>query len=112
MFVFARGMYSLPLNGREESATVERLAMMSFPTGRELVGFVAYLGPLQDVLHLICCPVHLRHWVIDDLEARGITFANGISTERMIPGEDKAFVIVSGGICPISEKEINDINLR
>ena len=111
MVVFARGMYSLPLNGREESATVERLTMMSFPTGRELVVFVAYLGPLQDVLHLICCPSHLRHWVIDDLEARGITFANGISTKRMI-GEDKAFVIVSGGICPISEKEINDINLR
>ena len=111
MFVFARGMYSLPLNGREESATVERLAMMSFPTGRELVVFVAYLGPLQDVLHLICCPSHLRHWVIDDLEARGITFVNGISTKRVI-GEDKAFVIVSGGICPISEKEINDINLR
>ena len=111
MFVFARGMYSLPLNGREERAPVERLAMMSFPTGRELVGFVAYLGPLQDVLHLICCPVHGR-WVFDDLEARGITFADGISTKRMIPGEDKAFVIVSGGIRPISVKEINDINLR
>ena len=112
MFVFARGMYSLPLNGREERAPVERLAMMSFPTGRELVEFVAYLGPLQDVLHLICCPVHLRRWVFNDLEARGITFAHGISTKRMIPGEDKAFVIVSGGIRPISEKEINDINLR
>ena len=112
MFVFARGMYSLPLNGREEGATLLRRAIMSFPTGRELVGFVAYLGPLQDVLHLICCPVHLRRWVFDDLEARGITFADGISTKRMIPGEDKAFVIVSGGIRPISEKEINDINLR
>ena len=113
MFVFARGMYSLPLNGREERAPVERLVMMSFPTtGWELVEFVAYLGPLQDVLHLICCPVHLRHWVFDDLKARGITFAHGTATKRRIPGEDKAFVIVSGGIRPISEKEINDINLR
>ena len=88
-------------------------AMMSFPTtGGQLVVFVAYLGPLQDVLHLICCPVHLRRWVFDDLEARGITFAHGIATKRRIPGEDKAFVIVSGGIRPISEKEINDIDLR
>ena len=53
--------------------------------------FVAYLGPLQDVLHLICCPVHLRRWVFDDLEARGITFAHGIATKRRIPGEDNPY---------------------
>lgn len=114
MFVFARCMYSRPLKGHEESATVKRvLAMMSSPTRRELATFVAYLDPdLQNILHLICCPVHLRREVFDDLEARGITFAGGISTKGMIPGEDKAFVTVSGGICPISEKEINDLNLR
>ena len=87
--------------------------MMTFPTRPQPASFFAYLGPdLQDVLHLICCPVHLRRRVFDDLEARRIKFAEGISLKDMIPGQDKAFVIVSGGIHPISEKEINDLNLR
>ena len=75
--------------------------------------FVAYLGPdFQDVLHLICCPAHLTQKVLHDLEKRDIRYAWGSSSKDMIPGEDKAFVIVSGGIRLISEEEINDLNLR
>ena len=75
--------------------------------------FFAYLGPgLQDVLHLICCPAHLTQKVLHDLEQRDIRYAWGFPAKEMIPGEDKVFVIVSGGIRPISEKEINDLNLR
>ena len=50
--------------------------------------------------------------VLHDLEKRDIRYAWGSSSKDMIPGEDKAFVIVSGGIRPISEEEINDLNLR
>ena len=91
--------------------------MMSFPT-RPLMqqprpaSFVAYFDPyFQDVLHLICCPAHRAQKVLHDLEQRDIRYAWGCSSKDMIPGEDKAFVIVSGGIRPISEKEVNDLNL-
>ena len=30
----------------------------------------------------------------------------------MIPGEDKAFVFLSGGICPFDEEDVNSIYLR
>ena len=30
----------------------------------------------------------------------------------MIPGEDKAFVFVSGGICPFDDQDVNDVFLR
>ena len=30
----------------------------------------------------------------------------------MIPGEDKAFVFVSGGISPFDDQDVNDVFLR
>ena len=30
----------------------------------------------------------------------------------MIPGDDKAFVFVSGGICPFDDQDVNDVFLR
>ena len=45
------------------------------------------------------------------LEKRDITFADGSSKQDMIPGEDKAFVFVSGGICPFDDEDV-DVYLR
>ena len=91
---------------------------MNFSTIRPMswprpASFVAYLDPdFQDVLHLICCPAHLTQGVLHDLEKRDIRYAWGSSVTDMIPEEDTASVIVSGGIRPISNKEINDLNRR
>ena len=50
--------------------------------------------------------------MIQDLEKRKVTFAYGSSMEDMIPGEDKAFVFLSGGIRPFDEEDVNKIYLR
>ena len=36
----------------------------------------------------------------------------GYSKRDMIPGKDKAFIVVSGGIRPFSEEEVEDFYLR
>ena len=50
--------------------------------------------------------------MIQDLENRDVTFAYGSSMKDMIPGEDKAFVFLSGGIRPFVEEDVNSIYLR
>ena len=47
--------------------------------------------------------------MIQDLKQEGI--AHGSSKKDMIPGYYKAFVFVSGGICPFEEKEMEDFYL-
>ena len=49
--------------------------------------------------------------MIQDLEKRDVTFADGSSMKDMIPGEDKAFVFLSGGIRPFDEEDENNIFL-
>ena len=75
--------------------------------------FVAYFRPdIPNILFLICCSAHLKQEVIQDLEKRDVTFADGSSMEDMIPGEDKAFVFLSGGIRPFDEEDLKIIFLR
>ena len=50
--------------------------------------------------------------MIQDLEKRDVTFADGSSMEDMIPGEDKAFVFLSGGIRPFDEEDLKRIFLK
>ena len=50
--------------------------------------------------------------MIQDLEERDITYADSSSMQDMIPGEDKAFVFVSGGICRFDDEDVNDVYLR
>ena len=51
--------------------------------------------------------------MIQDLENRDVTrFTDGSSMKDMIPGEDKAFVSLSGGIRPFDEEDVNSIYLR
>ena len=67
----------------------------------------------QDILYLICCPAHLRKAVKQELEGEGITSScYGNSKKMMIPGQDKAFVFVSGGISPVDKEDTDDFYLR
>ena len=79
---------------------------------RRPASFFAYFRPdIPDILRLICCHTHLTHVVIQDLENRDVIYADGSSKQDMIPGEDKAFVFVSGGICPFDDEDV-DVYLR
>ena len=80
---------------------------------RRPASFFAYFRPdIPDILRLICCHTHLTHAVIRDLENRDVIYADGSSKQDMIPGEDKAFVFVSGGICRFDDEDVNDVFLR
>ena len=75
--------------------------------------FVAYFFPdIPNILILICCSAHLKQEVIQDLEKSDVTFAVGSSIKDMIPGEDNAFVFLSGGIRTFDEEEVNNIYLK
>ena len=80
---------------------------------RRPASFFAYFRPgSPEILRLICCHTHLTKAVKQDLEKRDITYVDGSSMQDMIPGEDKAFVFVSGGICSFDDEGVNDIFLR
>jgi len=72
---------------------------------RERLGF-------RDMLILICCPVHQRKEVKEELEEAGLTPSEATSRRCMIPGHDKAFVFVSGGIDFASSEERGRFCLR
>ena len=62
---------------------------------------------MADILRLICCHTHLTQAVIQDLQERDITYVDGSSMQDMIPGEDKVFVFVSGGIRRFDDEDVN-----
>ena len=73
--------------------------------------FFAYFDPKicigsRGVLFLICCPAHQRGKVKQELKEDGFTTSEATSTRDMIPGYDTAFVFVSGGVYPVSPKEV------
>ena len=68
--------------------------------------FFAYFDPderigSRDILFLICCPAHLSGGVKQDLERKNIAYED-TSRRHMIPGYDKAYVFVSGGVSAVS----------
>lgn len=76
--------------------------------------FFSYFNELdransQDVLHLICCPVHMRERVVQEL--KNVTLSEEYSRKKLIPGHDKAFVFVSGGISPADIENMKDFYL-
>ena len=83
----------------------------------QVAEFFAYFDPKQrlrshDILFLICCPSHQRKEEKHELEKAGLTPCVGTSIINMIPGRDKAFVFVSGGINFASSKDMGDFFLR
>ena len=78
-----------------------------------LAVFFAYFRPnLLNILCLICCPAHLKRRVVKDLEKQGIRPEWNNSKKDMVPGHEKAFVSVSGGICPYIKMDMEQIFLR
>ncbi|CAH3187071.1 unnamed protein product [Porites lobata] len=113
--------YSYLLDWRPENSSVESLGIIRYicyltrfiwkPPRR--ASFVAYFRPdIPNILRLICCHSHLTKAVIHDLQGKKVTYADGSSRHDMIPGEDKAYVFVSGGICPFDDQDVNDVFLR
>ena len=66
----------------------------------------------QDVLHLICCPAHLREGIIQELDKRNVVPSEGNSRKKMIPGRDKAFVFVSGGVSAVDVENMDGFHLK
>ena len=119
IFRFFDSRYSFLFERREENSRAYGLGIFSYLTRftrsqPRAASFVAYFRPdIPNILFLICCSAHLKQEVIQDLENRDVTqFADGSSMKDMIPGEDKAFVSLSGGICPFDEEGVNSIYLR
>ena len=119
--IFGSSRYSYLLDWRQENSSVERLGIIRYICylarliwkPRRPASFFAYFRPdIPGILRLICCHTHLTQAVIQDLEERDITYADSSSMQDMIPGEDKAFVFVSGGICRFDDEDVNDVYLR
>ena len=66
----------------------------------------------QDVLHLICCPAHLSEGIIQELDERNVVASEGNSRKKMIPGRDKAFVFVSGGVSAVDVENMDGFHLK
>ena len=82
-----------------------------------MANFFAYFDPKErinsrDILFLICCPAHQRKDVKQELEKAGLTSREATSRRYMIPGRDKAFVFVSGGITFASDEDMGGFYLR
>ena len=78
-----------------------------------LTVFFAYFRPdFLNILCLMCCPAHLKGEVLRQLEKQGITPIYKNSRKDMVPGHDKASVLVSGGICPQEKSDMEEIYLR
>ena len=83
----------------------------------QIAEFFAYFDPKQrlgsfDILFLICCPAHQSKEEKHELEKAGLTPCVGTSIIGVIPGRDKAFVFVSGGINFASSEDMGDFFLR
>ena len=82
-----------------------------------VANFFAYFKPTEclnssAILFLICCPNHLREKVKQELKNEGITPHDTTCRRIMIPGQDKAFVFVSGGVRPVRTEDMEDFYLR
>ena len=82
-----------------------------------VANFFAYFDPKErinsrDILFLICCPAHRSKDVKQELVKAGLTSHETTSSRFMIPGRDKAFVFVSGGIAFASDEDMGGCYLR
>ena len=85
----------------------------------QMAVFFVYIPPghrsgSQDMLHLICCPSHVREQVTKELQEKSMNFPGDADSEKkMIPGHDKAYVFLSGGIRALGESDdMKNFHLR
>ena len=115
---FGCSRYSFGLERREETFRADGLGFLNFltrftRTQPQAASFVAYFRPdTPNILFLICCSAHLTQGVVKGLKKRKVKCADGSSMKDMIPGEDKAFVFLSGIIRPFNKEDVNNIHLR
>ncbi|XP_015778980.1 PREDICTED: uncharacterized protein LOC107356864 [Acropora digitifera] len=82
-----------------------------------MANFFAYIDPKKrldsrNILFLICCPGHRSEDVRQKLEKEaGLRRSEATSRRDLIPGHDKAFVFVSGGIEFASSEDMGNIYL-
>ena len=82
-----------------------------------MANFFAYIDPKKrldsrNILFLICCPGHRSEDVRQKLEKEaGLRRSEATSRRDLIPGHDKAFVFVSGGIEFANSEERGDFHL-
>ena len=88
-------------------------------TQPQLAVFFAYFPPedrpdSQDILYLICCPSQLREKVRDEItnQANVPSPSDSSSRSPMIPGRDKAYVSLTGGIRAIDEDDMEEFHLQ
>ena len=72
--------------------------------------FLAYFSPgsRNEIIILVCCPYHLRKDFLKELkDDPDITSkpSEVSSSEPMRPWLDKAFIFVTGGVCPHDPKD-------
>ena len=81
-------------------------------TPPQLAVFFAYFPPeerpdSQDILYLICCPSHRRDSVVSEIEKDNVKFpSEADSRTKMTPGQDKAYIALSGGIRAADEDDM------
>lgn len=77
--------------------------------------FFAYFFPeSREIIILLCRPWNLRKDVLMELNDNPYIKSmpsEGSSSIHMRPSLDKAFVIVSGGVCPHDPKDLGDLFL-
>ena len=119
IFRFFNSRYSFRVERREENfgaygLRTELNNLTRFTrTQPRAASFIAYFAPRRpNILVLICCPAHGRLVEVQDLEKRNIECVDGNSMKEMIPGEDKAFVFLSGRIRPFNEEDVNNTHLK
>lgn len=83
----------------------------------QLAWFFAYFPPeerpdSQDILFLICCPSQLREKVLAEIKDRANVPTPSDSSIKMIPGRDKAYVSLTGGIRAIEEDDMEEFHLQ
>ena len=68
----------------------------------------------RDILYLICCPSQLKEKVRAEItnQANAPTSSDSDSHINMIPGRDKAYVSLIGGIRAIEEDDMDEFYLQ
>ena len=99
------------------AGAIERLTRLIWNQPQLAVLF-AYFPPeecldSQAILFLICCPAHMRDRIVDEIERGNIKSpSESDSIIKMIPGHDKAYVSLSGGIRAVDEDDMDKFHLR
>ena len=110
--------YSLCVEERNDNSWFFVQRIIDFLNSRTLIPprrtvFLAYFRPdFLTILCLMCCPAHLKEEMVTQLKKQGINPIRQNSKKDMVPGHDKASVVVSDGIYPVVKSDMEEIYLK